>query len=320
MRKLLLIAAAFSATCFAQTSLRQFLGLTDAEAAAIRNANQTYNNVWFSQQDRIDMLNGELAVLLASAAPDPAELGRRAVEFEMIRRDRVLQQTDLQRQIAALLTTPELNAVQKLVSAATLQPLVNDARCAYLLPTQFYWFNTSGFIPIYGDVKLSTFVPSILPYIPPAPTGSFCGSQVFPFSVRQFLALTDTQISSLFAASAAYNNFYAQQQNRLTEIDQATQDLTANPNSDPVVLGLLYLEMANIGKQITAKSAQLRDGALAQLTPAQTIQLKTLRDAQNLLQNNLVNDAAGCNLLTLPAGSSNYPSTVTGTGSFCPLQ
>ena len=320
MLKLLLIATAICTTCFAQSPLRQYLGLTNAEAAAIQNANQTYNDIWFVQQDRINSVDRELSALLATPAPDPAELGRRAVELEMIRRDRVSRQANLQTQVAALLTPTELNAVQTLVSTAALQPLVSDAQCAYLLPPdQFYWFSSNAFYPVFGDAK-NFLYPTSLPYIPPAPTGSFCGSQVFPFSLRQYLALTDAQIASLFAASAAYNDFYARQQNRLAEIDLATQDLTAKPGADPVGLGLLYVEKANIGQQIAAKSAQLRDAALTQLTPIQITQLKTLQDAQALSQNNLVNDALGCNLLALPAGSSNYATVLTGNSSFCPLQ
>jgi len=316
-----------ASSCLGQTTLRQYLNLTNAQATAIVNLNQSYNQYWSSQQQQVDAINNQLSILLTKPAPDPQTLGSLAMQLEMIRRDDVSKQARLQQQVAAQLTAAQVGTVQTLTTAATLQPLVSDAACAYLVKQSFsYWFTTQWFatqVPTLalrsGDfsfISLFPYVAPALPYVPPAPTGSFCGSQVFPISVREYLSLTDSQIAALYAASAAYNDFYVRQQNRLADLNQQIAALRVAGNVDPVVLGQPYAEIARIGQTITDKSNQLRDAALTQLTPAQAAQVTTLQQAQDLNNNNLIYTATGCGLLVLPAASSYYGTAPNG---YCPL-
>ncbi len=261
-----------------------------------------------SQDNSANALNAHLSALFAQTTPDPLDLGKTAVALELIRRDEAAKLATLQTNAAAQLTPAQASLVQNLDAAASLISLVQDAQCAYLLtPQPSSWFDTSAFYPsgiISGliDPKLG------LPIIPPAPTGSFCGSAIFPISVRDYLSLTDAQVAAIYQASAAYNDFYARQQNRLADLKQRAQDLLAAGNTDPVVLGQTYVDTATIGQQIRDKSAQLRDAAQSLLTPAQTAKLKTLQDVQILNSSGIIFNAVSCNLMVYPVGAPHYGS------------
>ncbi len=311
--KFLSAALLLAANCFALGHFQPVFELSDTQRAAVMQLNQKYNGAWFAQQDRLSTLDREVRQLMSQAAPDPREIGVRAVEIESIRRDRVAKQTALQKQIAELLTPAQMATLQGLVSAAILRPLANDAACANLVAQrQFQWFNTTALYTAFPGniIPASRFIPSL---IPPAPTASFCGSETFPISVREYLSLTDAQISRLFAASAEYNDFYTRKQNRLNDLNLEIADLTAMPGVDPVVLGLRYLEVAQIGQQIQEKSAQLRNASRSQLTLTQTALVNVLEISNSGLVDNLV----GCNLLQLPLGSANSRAGITGTVSNC---
>jgi len=309
--------ALLAGSCVGQTTLRQYLNLSNTQATTIVALNRTYNQYWSSQQQQVDSINKQLSTLLTTPAPDPQALGNFAVQLETIRRDEVSKQAALQQQVAAQLTAAQVGTLQSLAAAAVLQPLANDANCSYLIKIRpSHWFSTTQF---YNPKSFQFYPSSALPYVAPAPTGSFCGSQIFPISVREYLGLTDAQVAALYSASAAYNDFYTRQQNRLADLKQQVAALMAAGNVDPVILGQQYAEIARIGQAITDKSNQLRDAAFTQLTPAQTSQVATLQQAQDLNDNSIIAYAVGCNLLQLPVGSSYQGTALTGTSSFCPL-
>ena len=312
---------AASAACFGQSTSAPSFPLAPSQVAAIQQLDADYNKVWDGEQQRIARLGSELIDLVSQQNPDPRELGSRAVSLELIRRERAAAQTVVQAKIAALLTDSQTAALKALVSSVSLQPLADDAACAFLLPqAPNRWFDVQYPTAITGALSFNPFpfyYVSALPYIPPAPTGSFCGSQIFPISVRQYLSLTDAQVAYLYSASADYNDFYARKQNRLTELQLEITDLTTTPNVDPVVLGSRYVEMTQISQQLQAKAVQVRDAAQTQLTPAQSARLKTLKDAQDLLASGLPNRLINCNILVLPEGSSYLPTGLTLSFSSC---
>ncbi len=318
MPKRFLIALLLVAGCWAQSDLRQRLSLTDSQVTAIVTLNQDYNTYWFAR-DRENALYGELAAIVAEPLPDAREIGTRAVELEAIRRERVAKQTILRGQVAAQLSPAQVVTVNGLIAAYTLQPLVSDAACAYLVngnPYASRWFDTA----VYATQRpgaLFGYAPP-LPSIPPAPAASFCNSNIFPISVRDYLNLTDAQVASIYAVSAAYSDFYARRQNRLTELQLEVHDMTAAAGADPVALGLRYAEMARIGRELDDRKAQLRDSARTLLNAAQTAKLKVLQDAQAVNDSNAINYATGCNLLQLPPGAGPF-QPATGELSFCVL-
>jgi hypothetical protein len=317
----LLALLACAGACCAQSSLTQYLSLTGAQRSTILFLNTSYNSDWVAQQLKLLDADNQLSDLALQPGTDPLLLGQLAVTAETIRRDRVAKQLTLQTQVAAVLMPAQATAVQNLLAFAVLAPLAADAACANLVSPsvpQLSFSNFPGFL--LGMAVLDSIpTPTILdiPDIPPAPTGLFCGLAQFPISVREYLGLTDAQVANLFSASAAYNDFYARKQNRLTDIQFQIADLTALPATDSATLGLPYIEMSQIGQQIKDKLAQLRDSSLSQLSAAQTAQVKTLQTVQDFSNAGLFANAVGCNLLLLPAGSSKNPPGITGTYSSC---
>ena len=308
--------------CQAQTSLAQYLNLTGAQRSSILNLNGAYNSDWSDQ--RFKLLNAQflLGQLAEQPGADQLQLGRLAVNSETIRRDQVSKQLALRKQLDSLLTPTQVAVVQNLASSAVLVPLANDAACAYLVSRAIPY--SAGVPGLLVNNPAPTNPPPArvafsVPDIPPAPTGSFCGSSQFPISVREYLALTDAQVASLFSASASYNDFYARKQNRLTDINLAIADLTASPAADSTALGSLYIEMAQIGQQIKQKAAQLRDATLSQLNSTQSAQVKTLQTIQDYSNAGLFANAIGCKLLVLPVAASTGSADVFGTYSFCTL-
>ena len=334
MRLIVLVLLSVS-VCLGQTqALRQYLGLTDPQAAAISKLNSDYQQYSSTKQQRIGTVNNELANLYASPSPDPGELGARYLELEAIRRDIAAQLATLQAQAAAQLSAAQVSKIQNLNAAAILQPLISDAQCGFLVDP----------LPAFADFLLGGVISTVpvtvarvgyfswsgaigfmtLPYIPLAPTASFCGSAVVPISVRTYLSLTDAQVSTIFFASASYNDYYVRRQDRISDVNIEIRDETAKPSPDPAALGVRYAELESIGQDIQNAGTQLRQTARATLTPQQSAQLKILQD--DLALQPVTAQAQACGLLVLAPGTAAgnlpsiiYPNTVVVTGAISGL-
>ncbi len=310
MRHMLLFCAA---TCLAQQpSLTQFLNLTPAQVTAMQQLNTAYYSYLSTENNRVGTVDFELYSLYDSPPPDPNQLGPRYVELEAIRRDIAAHSTALQQQLAPQLTAAQRTAIQTLNTAVTLQPLISAGQCAFLLDAAApnVWFNSAQFA-ISGD--FSVLVGSYIPYLPAPPTASFCGSNVFPIAVREYLGLSDGQVSAIFNASAAYSDYYARQQNAIADLQVQIRDETTKPSPDPSVLGMKYVQLAAIGQDLRDRDTQLRQSARATLTPAQMTQLSILQTAVTLAP--LITAAESCNLLVpTPGQGTNYYA------NYCSLQ
>jgi Spy/CpxP family protein refolding chaperone len=295
----------FVASCFAQSpALQQYVGLTSPQAGAISKLNSDFQGYVSTKQQRANTLSQELGLLYSKPAPDPNQVGVRYVELESIRRDLAAQLSTLQNQAAAQLTAAQAAAVQNLKAAAEARPLVSDAQCGFLLDpvSSSQGFSTSQVITgLLGVPGLPLAISDPLPAIPPAPSGTFCGSSIYPISVHQYLNLTDAQILTMFNASAAYNDYYARRQDRIADLYVGIRDETAKPSPDPVALGALYAELAAIGQDIQSQGSQLSQTARSVLTTQQATQLKTLQSSLALQP--LVYEAESLNLLVLAPGT-----------------
>ena len=270
-----------AASCFGQTTLRQYLNLSGAQVSSIVQLNQAYLTASFANLTNTNTLKNELSGLLTIPATDPKDLGDRAVAIEYLRRDQAAMQSALQTAIANLLTPAQMTLVQNLIASSILLPLAADASCAYLVEAQV--------------IGVLTLVPTLAAKAPA------CKPSIFPISVREYLSLSNAQIAAIYQASDAYNDLSARRQNRIADLNQQIQTSPA----DPTVLGLAYLEIASIKKELIASAANLRAAAMAQLTPEQQAKLKPLQDAQDLQDSGVIAAALNCNIAVLPVGSSN---------------
>lgn len=114
-----------------------------------------------------------------------------------------------------------------------------------------------------------------------------CG-QVRPISfdpyteVKQFLNLTADQSSKLNSIQAEYQLLV---QNKLIRVNQVNQEIdqeTTKPSLDEAALGVRYLELEVICREMRASAAGIPASSLAVLTEAQKIKLKQLEDAAKL--------------------------------------
>ena len=302
--RLPLILSFCLASCFGQTAtLTQYLNLSTAQKTAITKLTSDYAIYLRGQESQRNTLNQQLAQFYAAGSPDPVQIGTLYVQIEMINRDEAAHQSTLAAQIAAQLTSAQAALIPPLSQSITLTPLFQDASCGFLMS----YTSPVGFgvgilgVPTYAQRSGDFSFISNLPYIPPAPSATFCGSQVFPISIREYLSLTDAQISALANASAGYNSYYAKMQDQTNDLSINIRDETAKPSPDPAALGFFYASLASIGQNIQNQGIALRQQALTLLSDPQKATLKSLQDSAALQP--LAYQALVCGLLSQPPGS-----------------
>jgi hypothetical protein len=299
------------------TTLKGYLRLSSQQAAAISQLNSDYNTYLSAQNAQLDSLNRQLSNLYSNPVLDSFSIGVRYVAIENVNRDMAAHVSTLQKQVAAQLTPAQASLLSALSNSIVLQPLAQDAQCAFLAVTGEGTFETVGYagfgtIPIFDGIVYASG-----PYIPPAPTGTFCGSSQFPIDVREYFSIADAQVSAFLAASASYNDYYARQQNRMADLQVQIRDETAKPSPDPTVLGMYYVQLSQVGQDIQKQAATLSKNASAVLTADQTAKLSTLQNAVAL--QSTASQAIQCNLVSIPPGiSSSWIASYSG-GPGCQL-
>ena len=296
-------------------SLTEVLSLTTDQAQKISALSTDYDRLRASGNSRMFQLNSDLGSNFLQPSLNAAQIGADYVEAEAIRRDLVAKQASYRAQVRALLTPAQQARYQALLNSITLQPLLSEAGCAFLEDSR----SSFGFASVLlgnpsvptqlvrsGDFSF-TGIPVFLPYIPPAPGPTFCGSPMFPLALREYLNITDTQVAAIAQASADYNDVNQRRQARIAEVQIEIRDETAKDSPDPVALGVRYVEIQLLSTDLQNQAARLRERARAALTGDQAVRLKTLDDlaagqfALNTLQ--------GCDLLVVPPGSQGFPIT-----------
>ena len=303
--RFVLIPILFAASCSGQT-LTDYFSLTSAQRTSITQLNRDYSTYLNGQQQQISTLNQQLQQLYTGGTPDPLQLGNRYVQIEMINRDEAAHLSTLQTQVAAQLTSAQAALIPALSQSITLAPLASDAACGFLMNQTSPALSLAGFLLGYPYLTVPNQWFNIsgapFPVIPPAPSGTFCGSSTFPVSIREYMSVTDAQVAALAAASASYNDYYIKMQDQMNDLYVNIRDETAKPSPDPATLGLFYTSLAAIGQNITNQGAVLRQQALAFLSDSQKATLKTLEDSSALQQTAI--QAIACNMMVTPPGSS----------------
>ncbi|MDQ2899301.1 MAG: hypothetical protein M3Y07_05800 [Acidobacteriota bacterium] len=299
MRKLFALLCLFSATLLGQTTLRQFLSLSDRQATALASLNTEFQRYNSGRQQRISTIDSELADLYSQPSADPTAPGLRYVEFEAIRRDIAAHATTLRSQIDAVLTPTQAPMqapmLQTLRNDAQLQAVLYDAQCALLIAA-----TPSSGLSYPRNILPSIRISSQIPYIP-APSGTFRRSSQFPLSKLEYLNVTEDQVSAIASASARYNDLYARKQNRMQQLQIEIRDETAK---QAVELGVRYAGLRSIALELQTTEDNLRQEARATLAGPQIAKLKAPDDAASL--RSVVNQALGCNLIDPPATFNYY--------------
>jgi hypothetical protein len=123
----------------------------------------------------------------------------------------------------------------------------------------------------------------------------------------QYLGLNDNQATAIRQANNSYLQFTLQKSRRSAQVQSEIAEETARPALDPMALGLRYLELEAIRREIATEETRTRTTVQAILTDAQKTKVQALEDAMKLQP--LICDAQSARILAPPA----FLSVVTGS-------
>lgn len=127
-----------------------------------------------------------------------------------------------------------------------------------------------------------------------------------PQALKLFLALTDEQVKLIADKNIEFNRFVAEKNRRQRQVQAEIAAETRKETLDPMALGLRYMELELIRREIRAAEDKLRTDLRKALTAEQNAKLDALQKALELLP--LYQQAAAVHLLApaplpgLPAG------------------
>src|SRR5882762_2616829 len=131
--------------------------------------------------------------------------------------------------------------------------------------------------------------------------------------VKQFLSLTDSQVTAILQNNQAYNEFSFQQQQAIQHAQSQIAIETAQDPLDPIALGTLYAGIESACRDLRSKAASSQTQNISILADAQKAKLNMLNDAMKMAP--IISEAQSGNLL----GSTNAPPfifTAFSSGSF----
>ena len=113
--------------------LRSYLQLTDAQWNTINTNNRQYSQLVFERQQRISIVQLEIAQETLNPTLDAMALGMRYAEIEGICRDLRQRGADLERTNVQVLTDAQRGKLKTLQDALNLLPVISEAQGAGLL-------------------------------------------------------------------------------------------------------------------------------------------------------------------------------------------
>jgi hypothetical protein len=125
---------------------------------------------------------------------------------------------------------------------------------------------------------------------------------LFPPDLQKYLELTSAQVDAIRRADTELELFRVRKQLRVAQVQREIREWTAKDLLDPMQLGLRYVELETINREIREEEKKTIVKARAVLNPAQLAKLKVLEDAVKLQP--LINDAVCENLIEVPSSSA----------------
>ena len=132
--------------------------------------------------------------------------------------------------------------------------------------------------------------------------------------IKNYLQLSDSQYQTILSNNQQFNDWSGAKQSRIFQVQNEIALETAKDTLDPMALGVRYLEVELICRDIKQKTAATQTINAGVLTDQQKSKLKTLDDAVKLAP--VISDAQNARLLagSFPIGA--YAITSVYTGSF----
>ncbi len=123
----------------------------------------------------------------------------------------------------------------------------------------------------------------------------------FPADLKQYLNLTDAEVAFIHQATTDYSQIASTKQRRISDLQSEIDDETRKDQPDAMALGIRYVEIESIRRDMAAQLTAFPDKLRASLDDAQRSKLNALNDARNLQP--VIDDAQCENLLD--AGVAN---------------
>ena len=104
-----------------------------------------------------------------------------------------------------------------------------------------------------------------------------------PFAdAKKFLGITGDQVTQLISLQVKYSLLTRNKIERVSQVNLEIDQETAKPSPDPMALGVRYLELEVICRELQAAAAAIPSTAVALLTDEQKPRLKQLEDTSKL--------------------------------------
>jgi hypothetical protein len=129
-------------------------------------------------------------------------------------------------------------------------------------------------------------------------------------ALRQYLELTNEQVSTMQRLNVELRRYQSDKARRMSQVYAEIQDEMRKQTLDPMALGLRYVELEGIQRELAAKAKETATEVQKQFTPAQRTRLQALLDV--IRSYPLACEAVSLNLIT----PDPYETSWFNTGSF----
>ncbi len=149
----------------------------------------------------------------------------------------------------------------------------------------------------------------------------------FPLALKQYLELTDLQVAEIENRNTRLEQFRVEKQQRQFAVQIEIAQETARASVDAMAIGVRYLEIETIRRELEAEAKKAVEEVQARLTAAQKVRLSMLEEV--LRQTDTACSAVSWNLMTMPAPQVVFglvPTNGFAIGNFvggqggCPFQ
>lgn len=138
-----------------------------------------------------------------------------------------------------------------------------------------------------------------------------------PQSLVQYLELTTEQVNTIGRLNSDLSQYNAQKFTRSAQVYAELAQENAKPTPDPMAIGLRYVELESIRREITAEREKTMNAIQNALTAPQKVRLTTLQEALRVYPTAC--NAVNHNLLAAPAltvggviSATPIPSSIIG--------
>jgi hypothetical protein len=128
----------------------------------------------------------------------------------------------------------------------------------------------------------------------------------FPTALQSYLQLSADQVTAIARLNGAMQQFFGEKLRRMSQVQIELSQEMAKTTLDPMALGVRYVELEAIRREMRAQQEKTYLDVQQVLTAAQKTRLQALVEAMRLQP--VACEAQGMNLLPAPT----FPSGVTG--------